>query len=65
MHVTGFGLLGGMLLWAIIWRVFFAPRIAARRRAALAAQSMAREARLKDLKEIDIPALETWLSKKG
>jgi hypothetical protein len=61
MPVTAFGLLGAMVIYAIIWRFCFAPRIAARKRAAATAQRMSHEARLKDLKEIDITALEVWL----
>ena len=64
MHVTAFGLLGGLLIFALIRRVWCQPRKIKRQRAVETAQRISHETRLKNLKEIDLPALEGWIPNK-
>jgi hypothetical protein len=64
MHVTAFGLFGALLIIALIRRVWLVPRKVKRQRAIETAQRVSHEARVKNLKEIDLPALETWIANK-
>jgi hypothetical protein len=53
-----------MLIFALVRRVWFVPRKAKRQRAVETARRVSHEARLKNLKEIDLPALEGWIKKR-